>query len=95
MGGVATGNSSGLAPAQRSHNFNFDSKHCDMYSRTFLIWTPVIRAPPQLGSWFHADIAEIVGSTLGVAYYSLYIFIVFWDTDKSQLQAPHNPKVPG
>ena len=26
---------------------------------------------------FYADIAEIVGNTVGVAYYSLYIHIVF------------------
>ena len=31
---------------------------------------------PQPGSYY-ADIAEIVGSTVGVAYYSLCIYIVF------------------
>ena len=35
------------------------------YSRTSLIWTPVIRADPSTGQY--ADIAEIVGSTVGVA----------------------------
>ena len=53
---------------------------------------------PQPGSWFalfYADVAEIVGSMVGVAYYSLCIYIVFWDTDKSELRAPPNPKVPG
>ena len=35
---------------------------------------------PQLGSrfaLFYADIAEIVGSTVGVAYYCLCIYMVF------------------
>ena len=32
---------------------------------------------PQPGSLFYADIAEIVGSTVGVAYYSLCIYMVF------------------
>ena len=48
-----------------------------LYSQTSLIRTPVIRAPPSTGQlilYFYADLPEIVGSTVGMAYYSLYIY---------------------
>ena len=32
---------------------------------------------PQLGSYFMLTVAEIVGSKVGVAYYSQCIYIVF------------------
>ena len=57
--------------------------------------TSKIRAPPSTGQLICPILSKIVGSTVGVAYYSLCIYIVFRDTDKSELRAPPNPKVPG
>ena len=44
------------------------------YSLTSLIQTPVSRAPPSIGSLFYADLAEIVGRTVGVAYYTFILY---------------------
>ena len=34
-----------------------------------------------------------MGITVGVAYYSLCIYIVFWDTDKSELRESQGARV--
>ena len=65
-------------------------KHIFNYSQCSKIRTPKIRAPPstrQLICPFYVDVAEIVGSMVSVAYYSLCIYIAFY-MDKSELRAP-------
>ena len=69
-----------------------------LYSQTSLIRTPVIRAPPSTGQLicpinFYADIAKIVGNTVDVVYYSLYIYNLLYSEIRTNLSYGH-PLIP-